>query len=245
MITIKYDKVESTNIIAKEMAYNGAEHGTVVMANEQTAGKGQINRPFFSPPDHGIYMSIILDVNIMNLEAPQMLTIYAAMTVCEAIEELCGKNPKIKWVNDIFLEGKKICGISADAISDKNGNISHIVAGIGINFTAAQLPAELEDIVTSIYKKNEKASVTRDELAGCIIKKITQPVQSKEKLINAYRQRLFIIGKKIKVERVKNPFEAIALDIDEHGHLVVRDMENNIIVLNAGEVSTRTVTPCF
>jgi len=113
-----HDCLASTNVTAKDMALSGARHGTVVIANSQTAGKGRYGRSFFSPPGHGIYMSFIFQkIPPGRGGAPTLITAYAAVSVCEAIEAATGKTPQIKWVNDIFLDGKKICGILCEGIS--------------------------------------------------------------------------------------------------------------------------------
>ena len=163
-----YDSLESTNQTAKELATNGAKHGTIIITNRQTAGQGQYGRSFFSPDGAGIYMSIIL--RKAHMPNPVMLTAYAAVTVCEAIEKLTGKKPKIKWINDVFLEGKKICGILTQAATDVNdGSMQYAVVGIGINFSAPDdgYPDDIKNIAGAVFS-DEPQKTTRAELAAYV-----------------------------------------------------------------------------
>ena len=264
MNILKFHQVDSTNTIAKEMAMNNASagrsgaagatdatevsdaarrsgaslHGTVIMAEEQLAGYGRLGRSFFSPPGHGIYMSLIVDPDRLGLSAPTIITVYAAVAVCEAIESLCGKKPQIKWVNDIFLGEKKICGISAETVMDSKGKINWIVVGIGVNFTLPAVPNELAPIIGAIYEGLSQAETTREQLANKIINKMLNPQLDGH--IERYKRRLFILGKKIRVEGTDNPYEAIALDVDNAGQLLVKNESGEIITLTAGEISIRT-----
>ena len=240
-----YEKVESTNILAKEIlaaelgAKCGALHGTVVVANEQTAGRGRHGRMFFSPPGHGIYMSLILSPDKLGFDTPTVVTAYTAVVVSEAIQALCGKSPHIKWVNDLFLRQKKCCGISAEAETDlTTGTIQWLVVGIGINFTETDLPEALRAIAGAVYK-DEEPSVTRSRLAAEIINRLLGPAGKQADIIERYRQRLFILGKKVRVEGVPEPYEATALDVDEAGRLLVRNKAGEIVTLFAGEISIR------
>ena len=246
-----YQKVEgSTNTILKEMALQGAGHGTIIIANEQTAGRGRHGRPFFSPPDCGIYMSILTDPKKMSFNTPTLITAYTAVAVCKSIETLCLKAPGIKWVNDIFLDGKKICGISAEAIMDaKNQNIQWIIVGIGINFTLYDdLPENLTTIVGAIFE-NETPNITRNELAADLINRmmdikhtdINTDINTDITMINEYRKRLFIRGKKVKVEGAKIPYIATVLDVDDIGRLIVKNENKELITLTSGEVSLREI----
>ena len=236
---IKYEKIDSTNIRAKKIAQSESAdtHGTVVMAEEQTAGKGRLGRNFFSPAGHGIYMSIIADPLKIAPNTPQMITVYTAAAVCETIEEMCGKFPKIKWVNDIFLNNKKISGILTEALMDLNGSISRIIIGIGINFTLPRVPEELTEVIGAVYDKAADAAITRDELAEAVIDKILNPRADWD--IDMYRRRLFILGKKIWVHGADEPYEAVALDVNGSGQLLVKNNAGSVITLTAGDISIR------
>jgi len=238
-----HQKVDSTNTIAKELAAKGAAHGTVIMADEQSAGRGRYGRSFFSPPGHGIYMSFVLDPVKLGVDTPGLITTYAAEVVCEAIEAVCGKSPKVKWVNDLFLRERKICGISAEAVvSLESGALQWIVVGIGLNFTLSDsLPAELRTIVGAVFEE-EPPHTTRNRLAAEVVNRLLAPPYSQAEIIERYRQRLFILGRKIRVEGAVEPYEATALDIDEMGRLLVRNKAGETVVLSAGEISVRALS---
>jgi len=238
-----YDSLESTNKNAKEMAISGAEHGSVIIADNQTAGRGRYDRKFFSPPGHGIYMSLIIHPSRMWFETPTLLTIFAAVSVCEAIESITDKKPQVKWVNDIFLERKKICGILTEAVLDlESGNIQWIVIGIGLNFStpSTNFPEELQKIAGSVFA-DENPTTTRNQLIAEIVNRMILPEKrcSEKRIIEKYRQRLMMIGKKVTVSGLGEPYEAIALDIDELGGLVVKKDSGEITSLSAGEISVR------
>jgi len=190
-----FDCLESTNITAKEMSLSGAEHGTVILADSQTAGKGCRGKSFFSPQNHGLYMSFILDAERLPLNTPTLVTVFAAVAVCEAIEAITDKTPKVKWVNDIFQDGKKICGILTESvIGAQSHNIRNIVLGIGINFNTpkSDFPEELQEIAGSLFEA-QSPSVTRNHLAAEIINRVVYPYSqyNEKELLDKYNQRLF------------------------------------------------------
>jgi len=239
-----YNSLESTNKTAKEMAVSGAEHGAVIMAEYQTAGRGRYGRKFFSPPGHGIYMSFILHSEQLRFDTPTLVTAFAAVSVCESIEAISEKKPQIKWVNDVFLDGKKICGILTEAVTDlESGNMQWIVVGIGVNFsTSAALPEELRQIAGAVFAESSP-STTRNHLAAEIINRLTVPENqygSKE-MLAGYKQRLFMLGEKIWVAGMgKSHYEATAVDIDDIGRLIVKRSDTGeTISLCAGEISIR------
>jgi BirA family biotin operon repressor/biotin-[acetyl-CoA-carboxylase] ligase len=234
--------LKSTNETAKELAIAEAKHGTIIIADSQTGGRGRYNRSFFSPPGHGIYMSIILRQAQRHWTlVPTLMTSYAAVSVCEAIEITTEKNPQIKWVNDIFIDGKKICGILTEAITDyESGNIQWIVVGIGINFTtpATGFPEEIKHIAGSLFSE-DKPTITRNQLAAEISSRILNIESNCDSstMLAKYKKRLMMIGKKVIVTGPHDPFEAMAVDIDEAGRLIVRKDNGDIISLFSGEIS--------
>ncbi|MCL2157941.1 MAG: biotin--[acetyl-CoA-carboxylase] ligase, partial [Oscillospiraceae bacterium] len=188
-----------------------------------------------------IYMSFVLRPTGRRwADAPTLLTIYAAVSVCRAIEELTKKEPKIKWVNDIFLDGKKICGILTEAVTDfESGSVHWAVVGIGINFKPAKtgLPEELKKIVGSVFEE-DKASLTRNELAANIINHMIdfEAHIGKKETLNEYKKRLMMLGEKITVVGPKETYEAIARDIDDAGRLIVEKENGEIVPLFSGEI---------
>jgi len=233
-----HQKVESTNTIAKERAIAGAKHGTVIIAEEQSSGRGRHGRSFFSPAGHGIYMSLVLKPEEIGFDNPALITVYTAVAVCSAIEKVCNKYPQIKWVNDLFVNQKKICGISAEIVMDlESQTMQWIVVGIGINFTLpANLPKELVSIVGAVHEV--PPNTTRNQLVAEVLNKMLAPNYKQQEIISEYRKRLFILGKKIRVEAAE-PYNAVAIDINEQGHLIVEDESGERKLLSAGEISVR------
>jgi BirA family biotin operon repressor/biotin-[acetyl-CoA-carboxylase] ligase len=240
-----YDSLESTNKTAKEMAIAKAEHGTVIIADSQTAGKGRYDRAFFSPPEHGIYMSFVLYPNRLKFTAPTIVTSIAAVSVCEAIEAITEKKLKIKWVNDIFLDGKKICGILTEAVSDfESGAVQWIVVGIGINFgtPSKDFPEELRQTAGSVFKDGN-ITITRNHLAAEIINRImTTADQYDEKtILEKYRKRLSMLGQDVLVTQMSETYKATAVDIDDIGRLIVKKDSGEILTLSAGEIKVKSI----
>jgi len=237
-----YSVLESTNKTAKELAISGAKHGTIIMADCQTIGAGRYHRNFFSPSGHGIYMSFILRPRQWHwIPVPTLVTSYAAVSVCEAIEITTEKKPQIKWVNDIFINGKKISGILTEAITDyESGNIQWIVVGIGINFTmpATGFPENIKHIAGPLFSE-DKPAITRNQLAAEIANRILNIENNCDNntMLAEYKKRLMMIGKKVIVTGLDEPFEAMAVDIDETGRLIVKKDSGDIISLLSGEIS--------
>ena len=148
-----YDKLESSNRTAKTLALEGTPHGTMVLTSQQTAGRGRLGRRFESPAGKGIYLSLVLRPGLPMTEA-QAVTVSAAVAVCRAVKRLCGLDLGIKWVNDLYYNGKKVCGILTEAGADiESGQLEWLVVGIGLNLTSRpeDWPEELRPIAGSLY----------------------------------------------------------------------------------------------
>jgi len=193
-----YETLESTNATAKEMAKTGAEHGTVVLAETQTAGRGQFGKSFHSPPGHGIYLSIVLRPEVcpesLYFSDRTFSTLLAAIKVCEAIEAVSEKKPKTKWVNDIYLENKKICGILVEsAVAHTSGKAEWMVIGIGINFNTPQsvFTEELRPVAGSLFS-GKAPPIARNHLISEILSRLLTPTEQydQEMLVDKYIDRL-------------------------------------------------------
>ena len=235
-----YKSLESTNKTAKEMAVSGAAHGTIVISDSQTMGRGRYSRNFFSPAGGGLYMSLVLRPEGLHFENPTAVTAFAAVAVCEAIESISHKVPEIKWVNDIFLDGKKVCGILTEAVTDfESGGLDWIVLGIGLNVSirTEEFPDDLQSRATSLYPEEKKPGV-RNQLAAEILNRILgykTPPQEAE-IFDKYKKRLMVLGKKITVIQNQEEFGATAVDIDSAGHLIVKKESGETIALVSGEI---------
>ena len=229
--------LESTNFTAKEAAVNGAPHGSVTVALRQTFGKGRYSRTFFAPTG-GIYMSFILRPEYIPFKNATTITAFAAISVCESIEAVTGKNPSIKWVNDIFLSDLKICGISTEAATElESGSFAWIVLGIGINYDTREFPENLAGIAGSIYP-NGNAPQPKNRLAAEVINRIlSRAYPTETEVFAAYKKRLMMLGKNITVYSTNETYEATAIDIDEAGRLIVQKQNGETCALFAGEIS--------
>lgn len=235
-----FKTLESTNKTAKEMAVAGAEHGTVVISDSQEMGRGRYSRYFFSLSGCGLYMSIILRPEKIHFKNPTSVTAFTAVSVCEAIEKVSDRTPKIKWVNDVFIDGKKVCGILTEAVADfESGALEWIVLGIGINVCIKKVdfPLELQDIATSIFPDNSMHGI-RNKLSAEILNRIlgVETFPGEEAVFKKYKARLMMLGKEITVFHNQTEFKATAIDIDNEGHLVVKKDNGEIFTLYSGEI---------
>ena len=238
-----YDTVESTNTSAKQLALDGAPHGTVVIAHSQTAGKGRLGRSFFSP-GNGIYMSVIIKPDF-DLSLSGLITTAAAVAVSEAIEETCGVPALIKWVNDIYVSDKKVCGILSEGMTDfETGRIESIIIGIGLNTSVDGFSEELLSIAGAV-----EGDYSKSVLAANTITKLLDLINNIDdrSFIETYKKKNLVIGRKITVYKgiyKHDPNEipsvsAYAVDIDNNGGLIVRYEDGSQETLNSGEISIR------
>lgn len=232
---------DSTNKIAKEKALQGGGHGIVITADEQTKGCGRNGHAFYSPKGTGVYISFILKNDLYKRINPASITMNAAVVACEAIEKISDKIPTIKWVNDILIDRKKVGGISTEAITNlENGEIEWIVLGIGINVSTSNFPPELETIATSI-SPNIPLGLARNKLLALLINSVLDENfgLAFDKTIVEYKKRLGFIGETIKVITPTISYEAEAIDVDEMGTLIVKNISNELINLRSGEITLK------
>lgn len=235
-----FKTISSTNLEAKQWALSGASHGSIVVAYEQSGGKGRIGRAFSSPPG-GIYMSIILRPTC-SLQDASFVTQATAVAVCQSIEEQCKISLQIKWVNDLFFNQKKCCGILTEAGTHfENQTLDYLVVGIGLNFETPLnvFPENLSPFVTSLFP-NGNAPISSAEQIVLFYKKILTLSKHLENrgFLEEYRKRNFILGKTIEVMD-KTSYSAKAVDIDENGGLLIQTKDGNLKTLHYGEVSIK------
>ncbi len=233
------DEAVSTNNYAKELAVSGKKENTAVIAETQSGGRGRLGRVFYSPKGDGLYMSLLVRPSMPVADAT-FITSYTAVAVAKAIEKLCGHEVNIKWVNDIYMNGKKVCGILTEAGFDfEGGTLDYAVIGIGINVLGGEFPDELKTIATSIEKESGE-KISRNALAAEImnnLSNIAEGITSKEYL-KIYRQKSNVIGKPVHVTYGNETFDAEAVDIDDNAALVVKT-KDGLRTLNSGEVSIK------
>lgn len=234
--------VDSTNRLARMMAVEGAAHGSVFLAEEQTQGRGRRGRSFFSPNGKGLYMSILLRPTGTSEQAV-LTTTAASVAVCRALQETLGIEAKIKWVNDLFWNDKKICGILTEAVTDvESGTIESLVLGIGINTTSteADFPLELRKIAGSVFADSP---VSRNVLAAAVLAHVFAIAEAPiaGEFMEEYRARSLVLGREITVHSGTETYPAKAIDIDSAGALIAEKKDGTRILLNSGEVSIRPI----
>lgn len=233
-LPIKVHKcIDSTNNEAKRAAMMGAPHGTVIAADSQSDGRGRHGHSFYSPAGTGLYLSIILRPE-KPLSDCINTTIAAANALADTIEELTDCKPEIKWVNDILINGRKVCGILTEAISDiESGMAEAVIVGVGLNVTTEVFPPEIAHTAGSL-----KCSATRNSLAAGIVSRIMDYTHTADSraLLESYRRRSAIIGKNISFYRNDEQITALACGIDDDGSLIIQTA-NGTEKMKSGEIS--------
>jgi BirA family biotin operon repressor/biotin-[acetyl-CoA-carboxylase] ligase len=224
------------------MAENGAPEGTVVLADGQSRGKGQAGRTFFSPAGTGLYLSVLLRSVPPPAEIP-LITVAAATAVSLAIEDVCAVRTQIKWVNDIFRAGKKICGILAEgSFYHETADRDYVVLGVGINLFCppAGFPAELSGVAGCLYEQAPDGDA-RAALAAGILNRFFDffPHLADRAFLAEYRRRSNILGRDVLCREGENVYPARALDIDADGGLIVSLTDGGRRILRSGEVRVR------
>ncbi|MGN0772129.1 MAG: biotin--[acetyl-CoA-carboxylase] ligase [Christensenellales bacterium] len=235
------DSVSSTNDYLQSMLADNFESGLLVVSEEQTAGKGRVEgRRFFSPKGYGIYMSMSVKVNC-DMKDAVLITPAVAVAVARAVDKVCGIDLKIKWVNDLYLSGRKVGGIMCNAIADCD-SVDSVIVGIGVNAQQPdqEIPAELADKIAYLYDDND---LDRNMLIAEIYKEVMNIAEelSCSNFIEEYRQRSMLIGQDVDFSFNGVNYRGRVIDIDDNARLVV-DCGGQIISLNSGEV---TLHDCF
>lgn len=235
--------VSSTNSVLKEKAAQGASHGTVLIANEQTLGRGRMGKQFFSPVGTGIYLSILLRPDISAADS-LFLTTSAAVATAKAIEDVSDKKADIKWVNDIFIENKKVCGILTEAAFNIETNkLDYAIVGIGINICIPEggFPKDISHIATAIFDKTTDSTNKRSLLIAHLLDYFMDYYKDFEKktYVKEYISRSMLVGKDIQIIDGKETMDALALKIDTDCRLKVRLDDGTEKWLNSGEVSIK------
>ncbi len=234
-----FNCVDSTNTVAKKLASNGCDEGVVVVATEQTAGKGRLGRTFLSKKG-GVYFSIVLKSQILTNDT-LFITTAAAVAAARAIEKVSGKKCQIKWVNDIYIKGKKVCGILTEGEFNADGTLKFAILGVGINLYEPKgaFPCNLP-LADSVFHKKEKI-LLKNRKKEQIIAQFSnnffvfyKNLQNKE-FIKEYQERSFLTGKDITYTKDGVTYNANVIGIDDNAHLIVKSNEN-IQKLSHGEI---------
>ncbi len=238
-----FDSIDSTNTRARELARQGAPHGTVLIADHQTGGRGRRGRSFHSPAGVGIYMSVILRPGCKPQQIMH-LTCAAAVAMCDAVERVSGLRPGIKWTNDLVCGTRKIAGVLTELGFDSCGNVDLAVVGIGINCCqeGSDFPEEIRHIAGSLTSVTGK-EIDRAKVAAAMIDALyrmdAQLLTEKDTMLAQYRRDCITLGQEVSLVRGDEIRHGKALDIDEEGALVVRFSDGHTEIVNSGEVSVR------
>ncbi len=230
------EEATSTNDYIK--AYSHLDNA-VVIAKSQTSGRGRLNRKFYSPKNAGVYMSVLIKPSISTAKSTS-LTTYTAVVVANAIEKLSNHPVQIKWVNDLYMNGKKVCGVLAEAVQDyEKGILKHAIIGIGINVFKNDFDEEIKNIATSIEEASHK-KIDVNKLIAYIVDGLLNAEQHllSGDFMEEYKARQIIFNKKISVLKSNESYEALALDVLDDGSLLI-DKNGEIFTLNHGEISIK------
>lgn len=236
--------VTSTNTVLKDLAKDGAKTGYVLIAEEQTAGKGRLGRSFYSPDKTGVYMSILLRPKL-TLENSLFITTSAAVAVARAIETVTDGKVKaeIKWVNDVFVNGKKVCGILTEASVDfESGGLEYAVLGMGVNILPPEndFSDDLKQVATSVFSDSKHTNI-RNKLAAEILRELNRLPENfmDESTLAEYKSRSMLIGKNVYAVNGDEKLPCTVLDIDNKARLVVKLDDGTEKALSTGEVSIK------
>ena len=233
------EETVSTNAVAKELALQGAENGTVVMAKRQTGGKGRMGRRFESA-EGGLYLSYILRPHCHARELMH-LTCAAAVATCRAVENVCSLRPGIKWTNDLVVGDKKIAGILTELQLESDGSVAFAIIGIGINCLqkSEDFPENLRHIAASLSMLTGEDILPRDVAAQLIRALDETDLSRKEEIMDRYRRRCITVGREISLVRGNEILHAKAVDIDPEGALIIQLSDGAKQTVTSGEVSIR------
>ena len=238
-----FESIDSTNTRARELAKQGAVHGTVLIADHQTGGRGRRGRSFHSPAGSGIYMSVILRPHC-NPRQLMHLTCAAAVAMCDAVETAAGFRPGIKWTNDLVYGGRKIAGILTELGFDNCGLVDFAVIGIGINCCQREIdfPEEIRGIAGSLSSVSTQP-IDRACVAAAMMDALYRMdkglLTDKDETLRRYRSDCITLSKEISLVRGDEIRHGTALDIDADGALLVRFPDGHTEAVNSGEVSIR------
>lgn len=233
-----FEFLESTNTKAKSLAQNGGAEGEIIIALSQTGGKGRMGRSFYSPKESGLYFSIILRPTI-KAEDISLITPTAAVAVARAIEDVAKKSPKIKWVNDIFVNEKKVCGILSEAAFNADGTAQFVILGIGINLKEPKggFPDDIKTVAGSLFSENEECNP--NEILAAVVnnffelyKDLNSPTTPK-----GYQSRMMLMGSRINYTQNGIQNAGVVMGIDERFRLVIKKENGDLFHLQSGEVT--------
>jgi BirA family biotin operon repressor/biotin-[acetyl-CoA-carboxylase] ligase len=237
---LRFDSLPSTNLEASRRALEGAAEGLCVVASEQTAGRGRLERQWISPKGAGLYFSVVLRPRIQQSSWP-LITLAAAIAVHEALLDACSLRTDIKWPNDILSNGRKLCGILAETVDTAMGRA--VVLGIGINLTSFAFPPQLQEMATSVQLETGKVPNLETILRSLIITferryEMLQSNHGGEEILREWSIRSsYANGKRIRVANGQEVFEGTTRGLENDGALRVETDEGEMRIVRTGDVT--------
>lgn len=241
---VYYDETDSTNNRAKDSGEKNGAHGTLFIADKQSAGKGRRGRVWESPPGKSIYMTILLRPEITPDKAP-MLTLVMGLSAAEGIRKVSGVEAEIKWPNDIVMNKKKVCGILTEMATEME-YVNYVVIGVGINVNQKYFPEEIKETATSLYEETGNV-YRRSELIAAVLKRFEKNYETfleagdLSGIRKAYDSILVNRGQEVKILEPGNEYTAVAEGINKNGELIVMLPDGRRKNIFAGEVSVRGI----
>ncbi|MBQ4572605.1 MAG: biotin--[Clostridia bacterium] len=226
----------------KKLGSQGEKENTLVIALSQTGGRGRMGRSFYSPNGTGIYFSLLLHPEF-SAEKSLFLTVMAAVSVAETVMKYNKKDVKIKWVNDIYIDGKKVCGILTEGAINSNKKLDYAVVGIGINVVAPEncFPDDIKDIATAIFPGNTEEYI-KEKIVADVVNRFFRMYSGADKdYIRRYKEYSYLTGKEINIISGDNTRHATVLGITDECHLLVKNENDEIEEISSGDVSVRLV----
>ena len=238
-ITI-FEELDSTNNYLKKLGSKGEKENQLVIASSQTGGRGRMGRTFYSPNGTGIYFSLLLHPEF-SAEKSLFLTVMAAVSVAETVMKYNKNDVKIKWVNDVYIDGKKVCGILTEGSIYADKELEYAVVGIGINVIAPEngFPDEIEDIATAIFPGNTEENI-KEKIVSEVVNRFFKMYKGFDtNYIKRYREYSYLIGKDINIISGENIRPATVIDITDDCHLLVKNESGELEEISSGDVSVR------
>ncbi len=229
----KYDQTDSTNLRAKEAILSGTALPCLFVANSQTMGRGRMGKSFYSPKDTGLYMTLALPYNYIDSDNVSVTSL-SAVAVALAIKEVCNIDTGIKWVNDLYIGDKKVCGILTELICEPLNNTPlAIIIGVGINLFTKDFPSDIEKIATSLFVSGDVKEKLWEKITDNILN------IKDNSFMGQYKRLSIVLGKEICYTINGVDFQGVAVDINSKGHLEVLNSDGSKRTLSSGEISLK------
>ena len=240
-ITI-FDELDSTNNYLKKIGSNCEKENQLVIALSQTGGRGRMGRSFYSPNDTGLYFSLLLHPEF-SAEKSLFLTVMAAVSVAETVMKYNSNDVKIKWVNDIYIDGKKVCGILTEGSINSDKMLDYAVVGIGINVVAPEngFPDDIKNIATAIFPGKTQDYI-KEKIVADVVNKFFDMYNGNDKdYVRRYKDYSYLTGKSINIISGGTTRPATVIDITDNCHLLVKNENDEIEEISSGDVTVRLV----